>query len=204
GDTRTDNTSAIIALQRAAATPNALTKQHLFESLEDLGRIYLDFMAACYGTRRVLVDQPGGFSPAAAMADIREGEKMPVQFDFGQIRERSLSIKLDVGASAYWSEIASMQTLDNLLVRGKIDLVDYLERVPDGYITKQQELITKLKEAQARKAQMPQAPIGTLGNWATGSGGGGQMIATSPQPPIPTGGGYAALQRAINKTGMGR
>ncbi len=201
GDTRPDNTSAIIALQRAAATPNELTKQNLFESLEDLGRIYLDFMAACYGTRRVLVDQPGGLAP---VADIREGEKMPVQFDFGKIRERSLTIKLDVGASAYWSEIASMQTLDNLLVRGKIDLIDYLERVPDGYIAKQQELITKLKEAQAQKAQMPQAPIGALENRTTSGGGGGQMIATSPQPPIPAGSGYAALQRAINKTGMGR
>jgi hypothetical protein len=33
-----------------------------------------------------------------------------------------------------------MQTLDNLMMRGKIDLIDYLERVPDGYIVKKQVL----------------------------------------------------------------
>ncbi|NMA24839.1 MAG: hypothetical protein GX936_04140, partial [Clostridiales bacterium] len=75
-----------------------------------------------------------------------------VPFDFSQVRELGLSVRLDVGASAYWSEIASMQTLDSLLSRGKIDLVDYLERVPNGYISRQQELIDKLKEEmQERK-----------------------------------------------------
>jgi hypothetical protein len=144
------------------------------------------------------------------MADIKAGDKMPVRFDFGKVKELSLSLKLDVGASAYWSEIAAMQTLDNLLVRGKIDLIDYLERVPNGYITKQQELIDKLKDIQAQKQQMsqmppkPPAPIGAMGNSVAGKGSGaGQVIATGAQPPIPTGGGYAALQRAISKTGLG-
>ena len=205
GDTRPNNTSAIIALQRAAATPNELTRQNLFESLEDLGRIYLDFMAVCYGTRRVLVDQPEGFAPVAAMAEIKEGDRMPVQFDFGQVRELGMSVRLDVGASAYWSEVASMQTLDNLLVRGKIDLVDYLERIPNGYISRQQELITKLKEAQAQKTQMSPAPIGALDNGAAVEGlGARQVTATGAQIPIPARGGYAELQRVINKTGMGR
>ncbi len=34
-------------------------------------------------------------------------------------------LKLDVGASAYWSEIASSQTLDNLLAAGQISLEEY-------------------------------------------------------------------------------
>jgi hypothetical protein len=181
GDARLDNTSAIIALQRAAATPNELTKQNLFESLEDLGRIYLDFMAACYGMRRVPADQPEGFAPVAAMADIREGKRISVPFDFGRVRALSLSVRLDVGASAYWSEIASMQTLDNLLARGKISLADYLERIPSGYITKQQELIDKLKEAQPEKTGTPMAPTDAAG-----------------------GNGYAALQRAVSNTGLGK
>jgi hypothetical protein len=147
GDTRPENTSAIIALQRAAATPNELTRQNLYESIEDLGRIYLDFMSCCYGVREVRADRPEGFAP-----DVKEGGGITVPFDFSQVRELGLSVRLDVGASAYWSEIASMQTLDSLLSRGKIDLVDYLERVPNGYISRQQELIDKLKEEmQERK-----------------------------------------------------
>ncbi len=35
GDARPDNTSAIVALQRAAATPNELTRQSLYRSVED-------------------------------------------------------------------------------------------------------------------------------------------------------------------------
>ena len=53
GDTRPDNTSAIIALQRAAATPMELTKQNLLQSIEDLGRIYMEFMFEYYGIRYV-------------------------------------------------------------------------------------------------------------------------------------------------------
>ena len=45
GDTRPDNTSAIIALQRAAATPSEITKQNLYQSIEDLYRIYIEVMA---------------------------------------------------------------------------------------------------------------------------------------------------------------
>ena len=77
-------------------------------------------------------------------------------------------IKLDVGASAYWSEIASMQTLDNLLKLGQIDLVDYLERIPDGYVAKRQELLSKYKlrlEQQtagvAGTESAPAAPVST-------------------------------------------
>ena len=53
GDTRPDNTSAIIALQRAASIPAEITKQNLYQSVEDLGRIYLEFMGEYYGKRPV-------------------------------------------------------------------------------------------------------------------------------------------------------
>ncbi len=216
GDTRPDNTSAIIALQRAASTPSELTKQNLYESLEDLGRIYIDFMANYYGTRQVLVDQPEGFAPVAAMAKVPQGDKLPIQFDFARLKALYLSIKLDVGASAYWSEIASMQTLDNLLVQGKIDLIDYLDRVPNGYISKQQELIDKLKAAKdtqnaqvMQRLQGSQSPEGSAiplvpagaGNSGVGAG---QVIATGAPAAIPTRSGYGTLQRAINKAGIER
>jgi hypothetical protein len=158
GEARPENTSAIIALQRASAVPAELTRQNLYESLEDLGRIYIDFMANHYSARDVLLDQPDGFDGVASAAGIEKGEKIPVRFDFGQLRRLCLSVRLDVGASSYWSEIASLQTLDNLLAQGRISLVDYLERVPNGYISKQQELVDKLRAAEK------QPPPGAEGN----------------------------------------
>ena len=55
GNARPDNTSAIIALQRASSTPLELVKQNMYQAVEDLGRIYLDMMRAYYGQRYVQV-----------------------------------------------------------------------------------------------------------------------------------------------------
>lgn len=132
GDVKPDNTSAIIALQKASAVPMELVKQNLFQCLEDLGSIWLDMMRVCYGCRYVQMDA--------------NGVEQTMVFDFSNLEAYPLSLKLDVGGSAYWSEITQMQTLDNLLMAGKIDVVDYLERIPNGYIANQQELIEKLKQ----------------------------------------------------------
>jgi hypothetical protein len=194
GEARPENTSAIIALQRASAVPGELTRQNLYESLEDLGRIYIDFMANHYGLRKVLVDQPDGFSGTAAAAGLQSTEKLPVSFDFAQIRALCLSVKLDVGASAYWSEIASLQTLDHLLTQGKISLTDYLERVPNGYISKQQELLDKLRAGEKAKTVTPAG--GLMANMGTGNAPVG-----IPAAPAPAGAGFDALKRAVMNGG---
>ena len=85
-------------------------------------------------------------------AGVAEAEKMQVSFAFDRLQTVPMFIKLDVGASAYWSEIASMQTLDNLLKLGHIDIVDYLERIPDGYVAKRQELLSKYKLRMEQQA----------------------------------------------------
>ena len=66
-------------------------------------------IATYYGTRTVVVDG------------------QPMDFDFSTLKDAWLNIKADVGASAYYSELAQMQTLDNLLIAEKINFVQYLE-----------------------------------------------------------------------------
>ena len=186
GNTRPDNTSAIIALQRAASIPSEITKQNMYQSVEDLGRIYVEFMAFYYGKRTVDV-------PAEAVMDtellqfagVSQNEKMQVEFDFSALQDVPMFLKLDVGASAYWSEIASMQTLDNLLQLGQIDIVDYLERIPDGYISKRQELLAKYKMRMA--TPMMGAPTE-------------EIAATGEEIPIEGGAGNRQLQRAVVET----
>ena len=188
GDTRPDNTSAIIALQRASNAPLELVKLNMYESIEDLGRIYLDMMRVYYGTRSVQVkflskqemnNQPLGMS--------LQNEEFNKPFDFSILNEIPMSLKLDVGASSYWSEITTVQTLDNLLMQGKIELVDYLERIPEGYVSKKQELIDKLKGMQAQMVgQQSASPV----------------MGQGPEVPVEGGSGYGQLQRALNKTGV--
>lgn len=189
GDSRPDNTSAIIALQRAANTPMEMTKQSLFACVEEMGKIWIDIMAAKYGTRKVettmMLDKPGeqplGMSVPAApfMAD----------FDFSQLRKLQVAIKQDVGASSYWSEIANMQTLDNLLMNNKITLKQYLERIPSGYISKKQELINEIQAMAAPE------------NTGTGMSKDSMGQASAEEIPVQGGPGNSALQRALNKEG---
>ncbi len=140
GNVRPDNTSAILALQKSSSVPMELVKQDLYQAVEDLGRIWLDQMRGYYGARLVTRDS------AVSL------------FDFAALENVPMSLKLDVGGSAYWSEIAQLQTLDNLLASGQITIIDYLERLPNGYISNQQELIETLKQRQqaAEQAAMTQ------------------------------------------------
>ena len=140
GDTRPDNSSAIIALQRAAATPTELTKQNLYRCVEELFRIYLEFMGEYYGVRQVKSE---------------DGEA--VEFDFSCLKNCPMLLKLDVGASSYYSEIASIQTLDKLLDGGHISALQYLERIPDGYVPGRRALITELRQ-QAENGENSELP----------------------------------------------
>ena len=201
GDTRPDNTSAIIALQRAASIPSEITKQNLYQSIEDLGRIYLEFMAEYYGTRPVdakmsdMVEDPEMLQFAGVAGD----KTVVTEFDFSQLKDVPMLMRLDVGASAYWSEIASTQTLDNLLMQGKIDILDYLERIPEGYISKREELMQKY-QALLNPAPQPEMPEG--GDMEMPPRGGGQLVDTGAQEPILTTRGYSELQRSIKQTGL--
>ena len=205
GDTRPDNTSAIIALQRAASTPSEMTKIRLYKSMEDMFRIYLEFMGEYYGKR--YVDSPITSKEREAILfaqplnpDLEVPDEVPVLFDFKLLKKHPVLLKLDVGASTYYSEIAATQTLDNLLQQGLIDIIDYLERVPDDRIPGRRALLEKKKRERDAAQQIQAAPAA-----------GGQPIPGMPQagaiqdlglkPEVPTGQGYGNLQRAINKTG---
>lgn len=189
GDSRPDNTSAIIALQRAASTPMEMTKQQDYQCMEDACRIWIDMMSVYYGTRMVEQEiemDPAGQQPLGMDLPPQKGT---VPFDFSVLRSVRLAVKIDVGTSSYWSEIATMQTLDNLLMNRFITLKQYLERMPAGYMPKQQELIDELK---MQSGMPPAAPQGT----------GMSTETTSSADIAPEGGpGNGALQRAINREG---
>lgn len=213
GDTRPDNTSAIIALQRAASTPSEMTKIRLYKSMEDMFRIYLEFMGEYYGKR--YVDSPITTKEREAVMfarqmnpDLEVPEEVPVLFDFKLLKKHPVLLKLDVGASTYYSEIAATQTLDNLLVNGHIDIIDYLERVPDDRIPGRRALLEKkIKERDAAQqmAQMPQMPQAAGGLEALpGMPQEGAIQDLGIKPEVPTGSGYGSMQREINRTGETR
>jgi hypothetical protein len=145
------NTSAIIAVQKSSAIPLENPKSNLYEWIEDIGKILFDMMGTYYGVRPIVVDV--------------QGQKQLIQYDFSQFKNMWLNVRADVGESSYWSEIASLSTMDKLLEGQYIEFIDYLERVPDEYIPQKQELISKIKENMMMQQQMasdPQTAISQL------------------------------------------
>ena len=202
GDTRPDNTSAIIALQRAAATPSEMTKQNLYKSMEDLFRIYLDFMGQYYGKRYVEAPPTMQEQNAVAFAqemnpDIEMPDTVPVRFDFKILKEHPVTIRLDVGGSAYYSEIAATQTLDNLLAQGHITIVDYLERIPDSSIPGRRALLEEKRRELGMQQQMMAGPEAG----PAPSPEEGPIMDLGQKMDVHGGRGYGSLQRKINEAG---
>lgn len=132
GNVDPKNTSAIIAVQKQSSVPLEGIKARLYQLVEDLGLIWLDFMVNKYGVERKIA--------------YKESEKEKIaSFKGTDYKDIPWKIKIDVGPSSYWSEITSMQTLDNLLNSEKINFIQYLDRIPNGMIPKKQELIDELK-----------------------------------------------------------
>jgi hypothetical protein len=80
-------------------------------------------------------------------------------FDFSVFKDMWLDVKADVGESSYWSQIASNQTLDNMLAQGHIDIVQYLERVPDEYIPQKEDLIAQVQQRMMQQQMQQQADM---------------------------------------------
>lgn len=147
GDVKPDNTSAIIAVQQASFVPLENIKANLYQWVEDIAYIWLDFMIAKYGQR--------------SMTIVQDGKRQVIPFDFSLLKDVKFQIKVNVGASSYWSEIASLQTLDRLLMDDRIDFIQYLERISDGVIPKKEDLINELREMAANQAPPEPPPPST-------------------------------------------
>ena len=136
GNVKPDNTSAIIAVQKASAMPLELQRMGFYQFVEDYIRIFLDMMRVDYGIREVTYENENGESQRAF-------------YDFSRIGRFRWKLNVNIGASTYWSELMQMQTLDNLFAQKVItDPADYLESVPSQYVPNKQKLLAKIREQQ--------------------------------------------------------
>lgn len=148
-----DNTSAIIAVQQAASAPLELQKQAYYQWVEDMVRVCIDMMVAKYGKREMAATDPA------------TGDEYTAVVDFSKLTGVLDRINVHVGASAYWSELAQIQTADNLLQGGIIDNLTYLEMIPDAYIRNKGRVMQQaakmqmMQQQQQMMQQMQQAGI---------------------------------------------
>lgn len=140
GDVKPDNTSAIIALRETAALPLQPMLNRYYDFIEDIARIWGEIFINKYKKRKLKL--------------IKDGQTVYVPFDADKYKDNVLSVRIEVGSSSLWSNSTILATLNNLLMLGKISVADFLERLPDGYMDKRQELLQKLREAEKATGEM--------------------------------------------------
>jgi len=128
---------AIMATAKQATIPLENTKANLYEFVEDFGRILTDMMGTYYGERPVVMDGPDG--------------KTPQVFDFSKLKDIWLNVRVDVGTTSVWSDIARKQTITNLMSAGKIEFIDWLERMDDEDVPDRQGLIDNIRRSMTDK-----------------------------------------------------
>lgn len=131
GNINPQNTSAIIAVQRTTAVPLENVKASFYSFTKKLVERILDRISSNYGIRPIVVEQMG--------------QRNVVEYDFNKLKSLYFTTNIEIGASGYYSDIASTNTLDNLLTAGMINFIQYLERVDDSLIPNKQKLIDELK-----------------------------------------------------------
>jgi hypothetical protein len=145
GDVNPEEASgtAILATVKQSSIPLENTRANMYEWIEDIGRILLDMMGTYYGLRPIVINE--------------DGKKVVKQFDFSVLKDIWLNVKVDVGTTNVWNNMARKQTLTNLLNEGKIELIDWLEAIDDEDLPNRQKLIDKIRvsmQQQQNEAQL--------------------------------------------------
>lgn len=206
GSARAENTSALMVLQASSAVPLENTRAGLHEWVENIGDILLDMMGTYYGERSVVRDReveemavgPDGNTLVNQTTGLavtnRVTRRVVEDFDFSVFKDISLMLDVDVGASTYYSEVAMVQTLDNLRRDGMLDIVSYLERVPEKLIPRKQELIDALKARTQMQAAAGEQELVMPGAEATPGG----MPPPGTDGGLPIMGGPLDTDKAIS------
>lgn len=172
GDVAPDNASAIIALQQQDSLPLQLHQQEFYSFVEQQVRNIIDMMRAFYGNRVVQMDVPV-VDPMTGEQTMQQQETM---YDFSQLTDENMRVRIDIGTSSYWSEQLQVQTLNNIFTSGIMNdpaaFALFLEVMPDKYIPKKAKLQAYAENLLNQAAMAP-----TLTN--------GQQIVTDQ----PTAGG---------------
>ena len=110
-------------------------QNRFYAFIEDVARIWADFWVMHYGRRALKIEDETG--------------TWYLPFDGARYRDTLISARVDVGASSLWSEVESVQTLDNLFKKDILTVEQYLSRLPKGIIPNLSGLIRELQQQKA-------------------------------------------------------
>ena len=141
GNANPENTSAIIALSKNSAVPLENVKASLYQMIEDIGYIWLEFELKKYKVPRNLTIDENGI-------------RQMVLFDPSKLDGAQFRIKVDVMDGSYLTEGTLIRTMENLMQQGVIDAVQFIKRMPDEYVPDKEKLVAELEQKLAQQQFM--------------------------------------------------
>lgn len=209
GDTRPDNTSAILAVTRASVTPQEGVKHDGEDCVKNLYRILFSFIVNYFGKRDVWL--PLRESEMKQIQDLQaRGWAFDVpdrmrykDFDFSEIKDSEFDIKTNIGQSSYYQQMQSETIAEELLRLKAIRPSEFLDCLKTDSLPNMEKLRQKLEQREQQEdkmngmmggsQQMPGA--GMVHGTTNGVGGALSLAELSRSKDIHGGGGYGDLQR---------
>lgn len=144
------NTSAIAVAVKQSAIPLENVQANLYQLVEDWAHTIAEFKGSYYNKRDIQIDH--------------NDKKVMVKYEKPS-KDMLLNVTIDVGPSSYYSELAGMSTLDNLMTAGKISDKQYFERmkafniIPDieGILKDLEEKEEMMKQLEQQKLEAQQS-----------------------------------------------
>ena len=129
GNVTPENTSAILAVQEASKIPLKLVRAAFYRCIEDLAAIWADMTLAYFSSDRLVPMMSGSGELTSEKLLINEDEKM------------HFKAFIDVTDTSVFTPSITLSILDKLLGGGHITLQQYLECLPEGYISDKNALM---------------------------------------------------------------
>lgn len=145
GNINPTNTSAIIVARQASQIPIQTIQSRFYTMMKEFARNWLDMILVNYKNSRYVTIKD------------QRGQSIQWVFDPAEVKDKLWDVRVDVGAATVYSEMTTVQTLQNLLLQNKITLQEFLERLPDGYIPNREGIIKRLKDQPMLPEAQPQS-----------------------------------------------
>jgi len=136
------NATAIMMLQKASAVPLDQIKKRFKRTIEEIGQIWLEFWTINYTTQRIINIKDAN------------GQDVPTKFRGSDFKDVSLKLRIDINASAEYSESLTLATLDKFYDKGSIDTRMYAELAPETIVPFKEKLIELLDKQQGQQQDM--------------------------------------------------
>lgn len=139
-----ENRSAFVAVMEQASVPIESYKQRFRQYIEDFARNWLDMMRAYVKSDRwVEISDDNGLP----YYEVLEKDDFDTPYN----------VRVDVGESTLFSDMAQAQTADLLMNAKAIPLSAYFEMLPDKMLKNKSSLIEQAKKNEAQQALMAQS-----------------------------------------------